>query len=290
MLFQLIRLARPGQWIKNSVVLAALVFAGAIRDTAKAELAFAAAGIFCLLSSAIYTYNDLIDRHKDQAHPLKKDRPIASGAVSPAIAIVMVIVLLTAGLIAARLLNPDFLFVAVIFIAVNVFYTLFLKDIVILDAMTLALSFVVRAYAGAAAIQVPASKWMLINTLLLALFLGFGKRRHELVLLENDAHTHRKSLSNYSPYLLDQLIGVTTASVVVMYMLYTFSVEVSQKLGTENLYMTIPFVVYGIFRYLYLIHRKSEGGSPTRVMFADKPLLATVSLWLVAVILILYQV
>ena len=289
MLFQLIRLARPGQWIKNSVVLAALVFAGAIRDTAKAELAFAAAGIFCLLSSAIYTYNDLIDRHKDQAHPLKKDRPLASGAVSPTVAIVMVIVLLAVGLIAARLLNPDFLFVAVIFIAVNVFYTLFLKDIVILDAMTLALSFVVRAYAGAAAIQVPVSKWMLINTLLLALFLGFGKRRHELVLLDNDAHTHRKSLSNYSPYLLDQLIGVTTASVVVMYMLYTFSVEVSQKLGTENLYMTIPFVVYGIFRYLYLIHRKSEGGSPTRVMFADKPLLATVSLWLVAVILILYR-
>lgn len=290
MLFQLIRLARPGQWIKNGVVLAALVFAGAIRDTAKAELAFAAALIFCLLSSAIYTYNDLIDRNKDQAHPLKKDRPLASGAVSPTAAIVMIIVLLAAGLFAAQLLNPNFLLVAVIFVAVNLMYTLLLKNIVILDAMTLALSFVVRAYAGAAAIDVPASKWMLINTLLLALFLGFGKRRHELVLLDNDAHTHRKSLSNYSPYLLDQLIGVTTASVVVMYMLYTFSTEVSQKLGTENLYITIPFVVYGIFRYLYLIHRKSEGGSPTRVMFADKPLLITVTLWLVAVILILYRV
>ncbi len=289
MLFQLIRLARPAQWIKNSVVLAALVFAGAIRDTARAELAFAAAGIFCLLSSAIYTYNDLIDRHKDKAHPLKKDRPLASGAVSPAVAIIMIVILLVVGLFAAQLLNPNFLLVAVAFVAVNLLYTLFLKNIVILDAMTLALSFVVRAYAGAAAIDVAASKWMLINTLLLALFLGFGKRRHELVLLENDAHTHRKSLSNYSPYLLDQLIGVTTASVVVMYMLYTFSVEVSQKLGTENLYLTIPFVVYGIFRYLYLIHRKSEGGSPTRVMFADKPLLATVSLWLVAVILILYH-
>jgi len=289
MFFHLIRLARPAQWIKNSVVLAALVFAGTIRDTAKAELAFAAAGIFCLLSSAIYTYNDLIDRHKDKAHPLKKDRPLASGAVSPTTAIVMVVILLAAGLIAAYWLNQTFLLVAVGFVAVNLLYTLLLKDIVILDAMTLALSFVVRAYAGAAAIEVPASKWMLINTLLLALFLGFGKRRHELVLLENDAHTHRKSLSKYSPYLLDQLIGVTTASVVVMYMLYTFSVEVSQKLKTENLYLTIPFVVYGIFRYLYLIHRKAEGGSPTRVMFADKPLLATVSLWLVAVILILYH-
>jgi 4-hydroxybenzoate polyprenyltransferase len=289
MFFHLIRLARPAQWIKNSVVLAALVFAGTIRDTAKAELAFAAVGIFCLLSSAIYTFNDLIDRHKDKAHPLKKDRPLASAAVSPTTAIAMVVILLAAGLIAAYWLNQTFLLVAVGFVAVNLLYTLLLKDIVILDAMTLALSFVVRAYAGAAAIEVPASKWMLINTLLLALFLGFGKRRHELVLLENDAHTHRKSLSKYSPYLLDQLIGVTTASVVVMYMLYTFSVEVSQKLGTENLYLTIPFVVYGIFRYLYLIHRKAEGGSPTRVMFADKPLLATVSLWLVAVILILYH-
>ncbi|PWB72310.1 decaprenyl-phosphate phosphoribosyltransferase [candidate division GN15 bacterium] len=289
MLLHIFRLARPAQWVKNSVVLAALVFAGAIRDTAKAELAVAAAAIFCVLSSAIYIFNDLIDRNKDKAHPLKKDRPIASGAVSPTTAIFMIVILLAIGLFAAQLLNPSFLLVAVGFVAVNALYTLLLKDIVILDAMTLALSFVVRAYAGAAAIDVPASKWMLINTLLLALFLGFGKRRHELVLLENDAHTHRKSLSNYSPYLLDQLIGVTTASVVVMYMLYTFSTEVSQKLGTENLYLTIPFVVYGIFRYLYLIHRKAEGGSPTRALFADKPLLATVILWLVTAILVLYH-
>lgn len=289
MLLHVIRLARPTQWIKNGVVLAALVFAGTIRDFSKLELALAAAGIFCILSSAIYAFNDLIDRRQDKAHPLKKDRPIASGAVPVSVAIVFIIILTATGLMAAHFLNPTFLMVAVGFVLVNLAYSLVLKHIVILDTMTLALSFVVRAYAGAAAIEVPASKWMLINTLLLALFLGFGKRRHELVLLENDAHTHRKSLSNYSPYLLDQLIGVTTASVVVMYMLYTFSTEVSHKLGTENLYFTIPFVVYGIFRYLFLIHRKSEGGSPTRVMFADKPLLITVSLWLVAVILVLYH-
>jgi hypothetical protein len=147
---------------------------------------------------------------------------------------------------------------------------------------------VLRAYAGAAAIDVPASKWMLINTLFLALFLGFGKRRHELVSLEEKATDHRKILGKYSPYLLDQLIGVVTATVVVSYMLYTFSTEVSEKLGTEYLYFTVPFVVYGIFRYLYLIHKEDEGGSPTQVLASDKPLLINVILWLVTVIMILY--
>jgi 4-hydroxybenzoate polyprenyltransferase len=290
MLIDLLKLARPTQWIKNGVVLAALVFAGSVRDTSKLEISFAAAAIFCLLSSAIYTFNDLIDRRKDQAHPLKKDRPLASGRVSPVAAIIMIVAFLATGLGTALAINRAFLTIAICFVSLNLLYTLLLKNLVIVDAMALALSFVLRAYAGAAAIEVPASKWMLINTLLLALFLGFGKRRHELVLLEDDARNHRKSLSKYSPYLLDQLIGVTTGSVVVMYMLYTFSSEVSQKLGTENLYLTIPFVVYGIFRYLYLIHRKAEGGSPTRVLFADRPILATVTLWLITVILILYHV
>jgi hypothetical protein len=154
--------------------------------------------------------------------------------------------------------------------------------------MSVAISFVIRAYAGAVAIQAPASKWFVINTLLLALFLAFGKRRHELILLEEGATTHRQILGKYSPYLLDQLIGVTTASVVVMYMLYTFSPEVTQKLGTENLYLTIPFVVYGIFRYLYLIHKEEKGGSPTRVLITDMPILVTVVLWLLTSVLILY--
>jgi hypothetical protein len=154
--------------------------------------------------------------------------------------------------------------------------------------MTIALSFVVRAYAGAFAIDVPASKWMLINTLLLALFLGFGKRRHELLLLEHEAVAHRKILVKYSPYLLDQLIAVVTPSVLVMYMLYTFSTEVSQKLGTQNLFATIPFVVYGIFRYLYLIHKEEKGGSPTHVMINDRPILVTVLLWILTSCLVLY--
>jgi 4-hydroxybenzoate polyprenyltransferase len=290
MLGNLIRLARPAQWVKNGVVLAALVFGGTIRYSHRLELALVATAIFCLLSSAVYTFNDLIDRDKDRNHPLKKDRPIASGAVSPALAVGQILVLAVVGGIGAWLINPQFFSICIVFVAVNVSYSLLLKNIVIVDVMTLALSFVIRAYAGALAIDVVASKWMIINTLLLALFLGFGKRRHELVLLEKKAAHHRSSLTHYSPYLLDQLIGVTTASVVVMYMLYTFSTEVSQKLGTENLYFTIPFVVYGIFRYLYLIHKQEMGGSPTRVLFTDKPLLATVTLWLITVIVVLYHV
>lgn len=285
----LIKLARPNQWMKNWVLLAALIFAGTIRDTRRLGLALAAVAIYCVLSSAIYTLNDLVDRNFDKQHPLKKDRPIASGRVSPTQAIIMILLLLAIGLVGAWYINWQFLVVAAIFVALNVAYSISLKEIVIIDVVALALSFVIRAYAGAVAISVPASKWLLITTFMLALFLGFGKRRHELVLLELTAGSHRKSLSSYSPYLLDQIIGVTTASVLVVYMLYTFSDEVSTKLGTENLYLTIPFVVYGIFRYLYLIHKRDEGGSPTRVMFADKPILTTVVLWFLAVIFILYH-
>lgn len=289
MLINLIKLARPKQWVKNGVLLAALVFAGTIGDSKSVELAIGAMAIFCLLSSSIYTLNDLVDRDKDRQHPIKRNRPIASGKVSVALAIAMVIVLAAAGLGAAFLISPNFLVISASFMLLNGLYSFLLKNIVIVDVMTLALSFVVRAYAGAVAIDVPASKWMLINTLLLALFLGFGKRRHELVLLENEAGAHRASLSHYSPYLLDQLIGVTTASVVVMYMLYSFSTEVSQKLKAENLFLTIPFVVYGIFRYLYLIHRQEKGGNPTRVLFTDRPILLTVLLWMLTVIAVLYH-
>ncbi|RKX29189.1 MAG: decaprenyl-phosphate phosphoribosyltransferase, partial [Candidatus Zixiibacteriota bacterium] len=179
-------------------------------------------------------------------------------------------------------------FSALAFIGLNVGYTLWLKNIVIVDVMVVALSFVIRAYAGAFAIEVPASTWMLINTLLLAMFLGLGKRRYELVFLEDSAMSHRKTLSMYSSYLLDQFIVVITSAVIVIYMLYSFSTEVSVKLGTDNLFVTIPFVVYGLFRYLYLIHRKEEGGSPTRVLISDKPILFTVMLWLITASLVLY--
>ena len=290
MLNSLIKLARPSQWIKNSLVLAALFFAGIADDSHSLILAISAAAAFCLLSSSIYALNDLIDCEHDKNHPLKKSRPIAAGEISTATAALFSLMLAAAGLFSAWLINFELFIVAVIFLLLNVLYSSWLKHVVILDVMTIALSFVIRAYAGAVAIEVAASKWMLINTLFLALFLAFGKRRHELVLLDDEATSHRQSLSKYSPYLLDQLISVVTASVVVAYLLYTFSSEVSSKLNTEYLYITVPFVVYGIFRYLYLIHYEEKGGSPTKVLIGDKPLMLDVILWLFTVIIILYWI
>ncbi len=261
---------------------------GEITQLDKVVLAVVAMVVFCLLSSAVYTFNDLVDRQQDQVHPLKKEWPVASGRVSPTQAWGLVLVLVVAATALSLALRPQFLIVAGAYVALNVLYSLVLKHVVIIDVMTIALGFVLRAVAGTVAIDVPASHWLLIMTLLLALFLGFGKRRHELLLLEDDASAHRRSLSQYSPYMLDQCVGVTTASVVVMYMLYTFSPEVTAKLGTQYLYLTIPFVVYGVFRYLYLMHRQARGGSPTKVLIDDKPILATVVLWLAAAIVILY--
>ncbi|MCK4573280.1 MAG: decaprenyl-phosphate phosphoribosyltransferase [candidate division Zixibacteria bacterium] len=281
-------LIRPGQWIKNTVVLAALVFAGEITSVASVETALAAMVVFCLLSSAVYVFNDLIDREQDQQHPLKKMRPIASGRVSPTVAVVLMLILLAVALAGAYLIGPLFLLVSAAFIVLNLTYTIWLKNIVIVDVMSIGISFVLRALAGAVAIDVPASTWMLINTLFLALFLAFGKRRHELLLLEDSATAHRKILGRYSPYLLDQLIAVVTPSVVVMYMLYSFSTEVSTKLGTDMLFLTIPFVIYGVFRYLYLIHKEECGGSPTKVLISDMPILITVVLWILTVIMVLY--
>lgn len=288
MIKQLIRLARPAQWLKNLFVLAPLIFAGEARSPHAVEFALFGMFVFCLLSSSVYAFNDLIDRNNDRLHPLKKSRPIASGAITSSQAITMVVLLTVFGLIPAWFLGTKFFVVSLAFLGQNLLYSLVLKNVVILDAMAVALSFVLRATAGAVVIGVPVSKWLLINTLLLALFLAFGKRRHELTSLEIDATAHRKILSRYSPYLLDQLIGITTPSVVVMYMLYTMSSEVSQKLHTENLYLTIPFVVYGIFRYLYLIHKEEKGGSPTDVLIEDRPLTLTILLWALTSVLVLY--
>ncbi len=290
MLSSIVRLARPAQWLKNGILLAPLIFAGEMTHRGKLLTAIFATALFCLLSSSVYIFNDLTDREKDRLHPYKKLRPIASGRISTGLAGTYMLILLLVGMGLAWTINMSFFITAAAFVILNLLYTVWLKNVVIVDAMSVAISFVLRAYAGAFAIDVPASKWLLINTLLLALFLAFGKRRHELIFLEENATAHRKILVSYSPYLLDQLIGVVTPAVVVMYMLYSFSSEVSLKLGTENLFLTIPFVVYGIFRYLYLIHKEEKGGSPTKVLISDMPILLTVVLWLLTAVIVLYLV
>jgi len=288
MLNNLLRLIRPTQWIKNGVVLAGLIFAGEATSASQDVLALQALIAFCFLSSSVYVLNDIVDRKRDSLHPLKKNRPIASGAISIATATVMGLVLVVAGFLLAVSINQNFVVTAACYLILNLLYTTWLKNIVILDVMTIAAGFVLRVGAGALAVSVDISAWLLISTFVLALFLGLGKRRHELIVLEKEASAHRKILEKYSPYLLDQLIGVVTASTVITYLFYTLSVEVSAKLGTKYLFVTVPFVIYGIFRYLYLVHKEEKGGSPTRLLLTDLPLLVDVLLWLASAILILY--
>ncbi len=286
MIKDLIKLSRPKQWLKNGFVMAPLVFAGEAGNLQKVATALAATAIFCLLSSSVYIFNDLTDRESDKKHPLKKTRPLASGKISPTVAVSFMCVLLIAAFIWASQIGYQLVTIAAIFLVLNTLYSIFLKHIVILDAMSVAISFVLRAFGGAVAIAVTASPWMMINTFFLALFLTFGKRRHELVLLNDKAVEHRRILGEYSPHLLDQLIAVTTPAVVIMYMLYTFSPETQQKLGTHYLYLTIPFVAYGIFRYLFLIHAK-EKGEPTTILVSDLPLIVDIVLWVIVSAVIL---
>jgi 4-hydroxybenzoate polyprenyltransferase len=288
MLKQVFKLLRPSQWIKNGVVLAGLVFSGQVLARELQLIALQALAAFCLLSSAVYALNDIIDIERDRSHPLKKNRPLASGKLPVYFAVVISFALAVCGLILAWSINNSLFYVSVIYLVLNILYTLKLKDVVIIDVMSIAAGFVLRALAGAVAIQVEFSSWLLISTFVLALFLALGKRRHELLLLEADASSHRKILDKYSAYLLDQLISVVTASTVITYLFYTLSSEVQHRLNTEYLFVTVPFVIYGIFRYLFLVHKEDKGGSPTSVLLNDRPLLLDVLLWLASVIVILY--
>jgi 4-hydroxybenzoate polyprenyltransferase len=243
--------------------------------------------VFCALAGATYLVNDVLDAEQDRQHPLKRHRPIASGALPVSTARAATAVLTVAALAASAWLGRDFAIAAVSYLLLTLAYSLLLKHHVILDVLAIAIGFVLRAVAGALAIEVRFSDWLLVCTILLALFLALAKRRHELVSLE-DASGHRRILREYSPYLLDQMIAVVTASCLTAYAFYTLAPETVEKYRTDRLAWTIPFVIYGIFRYLYLVHRKDKGGSPTDVLLADRPLLAAVALWAAAVIAIVY--
>jgi 4-hydroxybenzoate polyprenyltransferase len=278
---------RPRQWIKNVFVLAPLVFASRLFDPHAAAIAFAAFATFCALSSSVYLVNDLRDREADRRHPAKRRRPIAAGELSPAIALAASVVLAVAALIAAFWLSPEFGGVAVAYFLLNLAYSFGLKHVVILDVMMVAAGFLLRAWAGALAVEVAISHWLVLCTGLLALFLGFVKRRQEIATLAGDPAT-RASLREYSLPFLDQMIGVVTGATVVAYSLYAFSEEVAERLGTHHLGLTIPFVLYGIFRYLYLVHQKGAGENPTALFLSDRGLLIDVLLWGIAVVTALY--
>jgi 4-hydroxybenzoate polyprenyltransferase len=241
-----------------------------------------------VLSGVVYLINDVRDREADRLHPVKSRRPIASGAVSPAAALGTAAVLGAVALAAAFAINAGFGLISAAYVALLSAYSVWLKHIVILDVLTLAGGFVLRAAGGAVVIDVSFSHWLLLLMLLGALFLALSKRRAEIVTLAGDAASHRPSLAEYSPYYLDQMIGVVTSSTLLAYAFYTISPETVQKFGTDRLIWTVPFPLYGIFRYLYLVHQRAGGGNPSETLFEDRPLLACVGLWGVAVILILY--
>jgi 4-hydroxybenzoate polyprenyltransferase len=279
---------RPEQWTKNLILFAALIFGQRLFDPAAVGRSMAAFLIFCVLAGAVYLINDVSDRAADRRHPLKRSRPIAAGEVSPALALAASGVIVAASLIAAFALQSTFGWIAAAYVSLFVLYSRVLKHVVILDVLTIAIGFVLRAAAGAAVIAVPMSQWLLVCTILGAMFLGLSKRRHELTLLADAAPEHRRILEEYNPYLLDQMIGVVTASTLVAYMIYCTSPETTEKFGTTHLVLTTPFPIYGIFRYLYLVHQRGAG-SPSEVLLTDRPLIVAIALWGLAVIAIIYR-
>ncbi len=268
---------RPRQWAKNVFLFAALVFSGRLADSTAVLRVCGAFAVFCVLSSAVYLINDVRDRDADRRHPHKRRRPIAAGEIGPKTASAASMVLAVAALFAAFALSKGLGEVALGG----------LKRIVILDVMMVATGFLLRAFAGALVLNVAISRWLVLCTGLLALFLGFVKRRQEVAATEGGSAT-RPILKEYSLPFLDQMIAVVTGATVVAYSLYAFSPEVAQKLGTQNLGLTIPFVLFGIFRYLYLVHQRGVGESPTTVVLTDVPLIVDVALWAVAVVGALY--
>ena len=251
-------------------------------------LAFEAFVIFCALSGAVYVFNDAADREADRNHPLKCKRPIASGQLAVGTAVTTGVILSAGSLAAAFAISPLLALVAATYLVSQLLYSAALKHVVILDVLTIAAGFVLRAIAGAVAVDVPIGHWLIVCTVLLALFLALSKRRHELVLLADGATEHRRILEEYSPYLLDQMIGVVTASTLIAYTIYATSPDTAERLGTTKLGLTIPFVLYGIFRYLYLVHQKRGGGSPAEMLLTDRPLLGCVALWAASAIILLY--
>ncbi|MBP8952150.1 MAG: decaprenyl-phosphate phosphoribosyltransferase [Armatimonadetes bacterium] len=284
----LFKAMRPKQWTKNLLLFAALLFAKEYAQADSVLRVVAAFVLFCILSGTVYLVNDVADLEQDRNHPRKRLRPIASGALSPGIALAAAAILAPLCVVGCFFVSTPTGLVAVAYLGLTLSYHFMLKHVVILDALAVSGGFVLRAVAGAEAIQVEISPWLLLCTLLLALFLTFTKRRQELVALEEDARTTRQILSEYTPELLDQMIAVVTASTLMSYCLYTISDRTVGEVGSRDLIFTIPLVIYGIFRYLYLVHRHGQGEAPDRVLLTDAPLLATVALYVVVVAIIFY--
>lgn len=282
----LIRAMRPIQWTKNSLVFAALLFDRQVFELDRLWRCLGAALVFCAVSSAIYLINDVRDQEQDRLHPRKRFRPIAAGQLSASFATKIAGLLLLTALLASIAIQPAFVLVVVGYVALMVGYSYGLKRLVILDVFAIAAGFVLRAAGGAVAIDVSASPWLFVCTALGALFIGFGKRRNELVTLEASAGAHRANLDDYSLPMLDQIIAIVSASMLVSYAFYSF--DASNVPDSHAMMLTIPFVAYGLFRYLFLIYRRGEGGSPELLLVRDPGLITCIVGWVTTSLVILY--
>jgi len=288
MLKALLKTMRPKQWTKNGFVFAALVFDEKLFQIQMLSRTMLAFVVFCLASSAVYLLNDLVDREKDRQHPTKRFRPLASGQLAPGVAVAAIAILVVASFVAALWLGRGLAIVIAAYFLLNVVYSFWLKHVVLVDVFLVAAFHLLRVVAGVVIVAATRfSPWLYICITLLALFIAIGRRRQELILLgEESANSHRTSLQDYNLRLLDDMIGLVTAAATVSYSFYTFSAP--NVPANNTMMLTIPFVLYGLFRYLYLIHVKNEGGAPEELILRDKPLLASVTLWAVAVVVVLY--
>ena len=279
---------RVQQWVKNFFLFAPLIFAKHLafqNESINVAIGFI---LFSLVASGVYILNDVADSEQDKLHPEKQNRPIPSGKISKHSAILISASLIFVSILLSFAFHDDFAILVILYTAINILYSLKLKHVVILDVMIIATGFVLRVFAGAVIIKVPVSEWLLICTFLLSLFLGFIKRRNEILVLETKAEYHRKVLEQYSVTFLDQMVNIVTACTVISYALYTISEETIQKFHTRTLIFTVPFVLFGIFRYLYLIHNKNIGGNPTKIVLTDIPLIINIALWMSSVLYIIY--
>ncbi|GAC1446483.1 MAG: decaprenyl-phosphate phosphoribosyltransferase [Pyrinomonadaceae bacterium] len=281
---------RPHQWVKNLLVFGGLIFSHSLLQASAVWLSVTAFIMFCMVSSAIYILNDMRDTEADRMHPLKRLRPLAAGTISRGVAGVLMCVLLTIAGLGSLTLRPSFSLVICIYVATSIAYSFGLKRMVIVDVMIIAFGFVLRAIGGALVLDVTPSAWLMICTLLLALLIGFGKRRHELTLLQNMATQHRQSLGGYTVALLDSMMTIAGGAAVVSFALYTVADETVARFGSRNLIITLPFVIYGVFRYLYLVHKNEAHNceDPSQLLVTDAPTIINIIFWACTVCAIIY--
>ncbi|MDI6808150.1 MAG: decaprenyl-phosphate phosphoribosyltransferase [Candidatus Eisenbacteria bacterium] len=292
-IFDLITEMRPSQWTKNLVVFAGLIFSHGGATTSLLLRSVAGFCLFCLLSGSIYILNDVADIERDRAHPWKKKRPVARGDISKSSAVSFSLLIAAVSLCLAYPLGRSFFFAAAGFVVLNGLYSLILRGVVLLDVIAISTGFVLRALAGVEALRgvepgIEVSPWLLLCTFFLALFLAVGKRRAEYEFLLEGASNHRLTLTKYSPRVLDQMIPVVTASTVICYSIYTVAPGTVEKFHTTGLLYTVPFVLFGIFRYLYLVFEKGKGGNPSETLLTDLPLIIDILLWGLVVVWVIY--